>query len=290
MTAGRKKILTALAKYRYLRTEHIHQLIGNTCRQTTRVQLRTLYDVKLINRPPERLRGYSSLYTSEIYELEPAGLKWLYDSGIEVDPVTNLYRKKGDGPSKNFAHAMMICDTLASLEIGARQAGIEFIPYSKIIEGKGDNPLKLPISISYNKEKLNTFLVPDGLFGLRYQDGKTAYFALEAEHYNPIRPTTIKRASTLKKLLGYRDIVKQQVYRTQLGIGNLRVLVVAPTVARTTHQVELLEELTGKSHLFLFHPVPVQEEIHGTVPPFPELFTATWAQAGLPGVRIDVPT
>ena len=220
--------------------------------------------------------------------LDTNGEKALLARGLTPPQVTRLYRDKSDAPVTQFAHAMMICDSLASIEAGVLHTDVAFIPWMKIVEtAPVEKPLKFPIEIKHDGMSYSGFLNPDGLFGLRYSDGKTAYFALEAEHYNPIRPTNLKRASTLKKLLGYRDIVRNQVYKHQLGIGNLRVLVVAPNPTRTLHQVELLEELVGKSHLFLFHPIPVQEELYKAPPPFPELFDAPWMRAGLEPEQIN---
>lgn len=280
-------VLMVLARYRYLRSSHLEALLPNRSADGLRRSLRRLYDHGYIDKPREQLRGYNNLYCSEIYMLDTKGQQLLSDRGLASPLITRLYRDRTDAPIRQFAHAMMICDTLASIEAGAIQAGITFIPWTEIVKDKKGNPLKFPISIVHNHESHNGFLVPDGLFGLDYGDGKIAYFALEAEHYNPIRPTNLKRASTLKKLLGYRDIVRNQVYKHQLGIGNLRVLVVAPNPTRTLHQVELLEELVGKSHLFLFHPIPVQEELYKAPPPFPELFDAPWMRAGLEPEQIN---
>jgi hypothetical protein len=289
------ELLQLLARYKYLRTNHIIGLLPHRYPDGLRRSLRRAFDNGYVLRPKERLRGYNSINCCEIYALDEKGEKLLAERDLAPAQATRLHRSKSDAPVKQFAHAMMICDTTASIEIGAKAAGVTFVPWTDIVDGlEADKPLKLPAHVSHTfgstREAFDTFIVPDGLFGLRYPDGRTAYFALEAEHFNPIKPTTLRRASTLKKLIAYRDIVAKQVYKQQLGIGNLRVLVVAPTTARTTHQVELLEELVGKSHLFLFHPVPVQEELLHSPPPFPELFTADWARAGLPREKISEPT
>ena len=53
-------------------------------------------------------------------------------------------------------------------------------------------------------------LVPDGLFGIRYPNGQVSFFALESENFNPIEPKDLNRASTLKKLLAYHDIINKK--------------------------------------------------------------------------------
>jgi hypothetical protein len=187
-----------------------------------------------------------------------------------------------DGPIKNFGHAMMVCDTLASLHAGTLGTPVEFIPWTEIVARTTHvKPMKLPFKAEWKGQVLHSFVVPDGLFGLRYPNGQVSFFALECEHYNPIEPKDLNRASFLKKLLAYRDIQRTKVFKDQLRIPNLRVLIVAPTKQRIAHMIELTERIATQSNLFLFHDIPVQEELLKAPPPFPELFTEEWCRAGL---------
>jgi len=278
-------ILCLLARYKYLRSSSIHALLPDRSRDGLLRTLRRMFDAGLIQKPIEQRRGYNNLYAPDIYMLDRDGEQTLLERGMSPKAVTRLYRQATDGPIKNFAHAMMICDTLASIEAGARD---RLIPWTEIV-ARTDHPepMKLACTISHKGQTLSTAIVPDGLFGIRYPDGKVAFFALEAEHFNPIEPTTLGRSSFLKKLLAYRDIIRRAEYKAQLAIPNLRVLVVAPTPTRIQHMIELTERLVGESNLFLFQPVPVQEELMKAPPPFPEVFTTEWRRAGLPALRID---
>lgn len=282
-------ILCLLARYKYLRSSSIHALLPHRSKDGLLRTLRRMFDAGLIQKPIEQRRGYNNLYAPDIYMLDRDGEQTLLERGMSPKAVTRLYRQATDGPIKNFAHAMMICDTLASIEAGARD---RLIPWTEIV-ARTDHPepMKLKCSLSFafgqRTEKMETAIVPDGLFGVRYPDGKAAFFALECEHFNPIEPTTLGRSSFLKKLLAYRDIIRRQEYKTQLAIPNLRVLVVAPTPTRIQHMIELTERLVGESNLFLFQSVPVQEELMKAPPPFPELFTTEWLRAGHPPIRIS---
>lgn len=282
-------ILCLLARYKYLRSSSIHTLLPDRSRDGLLRTLRRMFDAGLIDKPLEQRRGYNNLYAPDIYMLDRDGEQALLERGVSPKAVTRLYRQATDGPIKNFAHAMMICDTLASLEAGARE---RLIPWTEIV-ARTDHPepMKLACSITHTfgsrMEKLDTAIVPDGLFGIRYQDGKVAFFALECEHFNPIEPNTLGRSSFLKKMLAYRDISRREEYKSQLKIPNLRVVVVGPTPTRIQHMKELAERLVGESNLFLFQSVPVQEEIMKAPPPFPELFNTPWLRAGLPPLRID---
>lgn len=286
------EILRLLARYRYLRSTHIEQLTGRL-RRAVNFSLRKLFDNAYIDKPREQLRGYNNLYCPDIYELDGKGSELLLERGIKEFEITRLYRQKTNAPVKNFAHSMMICDTMASLEIGIKATDCELISWQEIVKRTDQNePMKLPCTISHtfagNKyDRKETAIIPDGLFGIRYPANKVSFFALEAEHYNPIEPKNLDRASFLKKILAYREIVKTGVYKQKLKIPNLRVLVVSPTTQRVKHQMELTERITGGSNLFLFHDVPVQEELYSAPPPFPELFIAKWKRAGREDVRIN---
>ena len=287
------EILRLLARYRYLRTTFIQAHTGRD-RSSVNYALRKLFDQGYIDKPREQRRGYNNLYCPDIYELDGKGNGLLLERGIREFEITRLYRQKVNGPVKNFAHSMMICDALASLELGVRQSpDCQFIGWQEIVaRAEATNPMKLPCTVAHTHangryERLETHIVPDGLFGIRYPNGQAAFFALEAEHYNPIEPTNLGRASFLKKLLAYRDIAKTGVYKTNLKIPNLRVLVVSPTEERVRHQIQLTERIAKASNLFLFNVIPVQEELPNAPPPFPELFTVPWQRAGMPDGTIS---
>lgn len=289
ITSHAKDVLRLLARYRYLRASFIGQLLPNRSKDGLSRTLRRLFDHAYIDKPTEQRRGYNDLYCSDIYEIDKKGIEYLKDEPFEI---TRLYRHKTDAPIKNFAHSMMICDAMASIEIGLQSSPHELITWQEII-ARTDHPkpMKLPCHLKHTfpngqTETNDTFIIPDGLFGIRMPDGQSSFFALEAEHFNPIEPTNLSRASFLKKLIGYRDISRSGVYKKQLNIPNLRVLIVAPSEARMKHMIELTERIAGSSNLFLFTHVPVQEELLKAPPPFPELVLSHWHRAGIEPTKI----
>jgi hypothetical protein len=144
----------------------------------------------------------------------------------------------------------------------------------------------------FNGEVRPYTLVPDGVFGLRYPDGKTAYFAIEAEHNKPHErfdddDPTSTQSSTKKKIKHYRDIDWKTVYNG-LGIGNMRVLVVAPTPTQIENKFKVGRKVVKESHLFLGHWLPT---VSGQdVPTLPEILSAPWLRIGLPPEHINAPT
>ena len=280
-------ILTYLARYRYLRGTTLHALLDMKP-GTVNFALRKLYDRRLIDKPKSQALGYNSLNDTDIYEIAPRGEEQLTKS---VPEATNLLRVVSDAPVKNFRHAMMICDALSSIEIGVRKTGCTFMSQDEILAKVTHvNPLKLACRVRHRwgngkVQDITTNVIPDGVFVIKYPNGTTRLFLLEAEHYNPLYPTNLERASFLKKILAYRDIQDKKTIR-QLGKGNFSVLFVFPTPARADHAVEIVRELYGKSELYLINHAPVQEEIWRSPRPAPELFTGAWLRGGLPNFSL----
>lgn len=278
-------LLELLYRYKYLRTSFIRLLLDCGEQGIIR-QLRTRRKQGLIFKPPEQKRGYNNLYSPRIHSITKKGEDLLVAYDRHPLKATRLFRSKGDVPVKNFAHAMMICDTMASIEMGLRETGCEFIPWTAIVDRvEHPEPMKFEFSTFYKDKSVKGKLVPDGLFGIRYPDNTVSFFALEAENFNPIEPADLSRASFLKKVLAYQDIIQSKKYK-QLGIPNLRVLFVFPTEARADHARELTERLYTNTNMFLFHNIPVQELLLKAPPPFPELVTSKWQRAGMDAIPL----
>lgn len=287
------KVLTLLARYRYLRSSFIYAFWPERNQYNLSEKLKQLFRHGYIGRPKTQRNKSNTRRSPLVYELDTKGEELLLSRGISPFQVTRLYREKTDGPVKNFAHAMMICDALASIELGARKAGLEFITWSEVVARTSHpKPLRLPYTIRHvfedgHSESKASTLVPDALFGIRYPDGRVNFFGIECEHYTPVTRTSLEESSFLRKFLGYRDINRSKVYKDQLNIPNLRVIVLSPNQQHVNSQIALVEKMVGKSALFLFRQVPVQEEIYKAPPPYPSLLTGVFLQAGSDPCFID---
>ena len=292
-----KSILMLLVRYRYLRGRYISALLGRQ-RVSVNRALNKLHGVRLIDKPRSQFLGWNSLNDSDIYEISSAGMKRMTDS---VPEATNLVRQRGDAPVVQFAHAMMICDTLASIEIGVNRAGLTFITEAEITaKSPVKDPLRLPVELAHtfpngNRERLKTYARPDAVFGIRYQDGRTRLFLLECEHYSPTIRHTFKGTSTLKKIVAYRHLRSSDTLRQHLGKKRFTVLVVFP------HQPDMIEkeetqnrpltliskaetlimDVVGPNDLFYLKTVPLQEELLMAPSEYPELmFDEPWRVPG----------
>lgn len=306
LTARDIEIFKLLARYRYLRSTYLHAFVGGASATRFKERLGHLFhEGRYINRPAEQWQAINARYSPAIYELDDRGEEVLEELGIVVAPATPLVRRGRMGANRQFAHALMICDTLASIELGTRSdQSIRFISWQEIL-GKApektraaENPFKIETCISYRFAKGDTVqstsfgLVPDALFGLEYQkhDGSRSFrfFALEAEHRNRVWCGNLEQTSWLKKVLAYREIVASGTQRSHLGIPNLLVLAVVPHRARIEAMNQLVLEVTGGkgSVLFLFRDIPVFGHGFKAPAPMPELLTVPWERAGHPDLPI----
>lgn len=283
ITEKRLDVLLLLARYRYLRSSFIFPLLPQHGRRGLQTRLTELHRAGYIEKPKAQLANGNNLYCHDIYALTEKGERELAYRGHVPERVTQLFKAKGGKQPQNFDHAMMICDTLASIEIETLG---NLIPWTEVVErAQQDEPLSLPASIRYQGETNDRAIRPDGFLGLRRGDGKVAFFAVECENASPARRHTIKENSFLRKALAYREIAKTGVYKEKLGIPNLRVLVTSPTQAKTKAQQKLVEEVIGPSNLFLFRTIPSQRITYKPTKPLP-LVSEPWERAGMEPIKL----
>lgn len=129
------------------------------------------------------------------------------------------------------------------------------------------------------------------MFGLEYASGgrKTyRFFALEADRATmPVVRSSLRQTSYLKKILAYREIAARQIYQSQLGLPNLLVLTVTITDRHRDSIVQLVQELTGGSKMFLFKTMSSLGDFQSAPSPSPQLLTTPWRRAGFGSLHIN---
>jgi len=269
-------LLELLARYKYLRTSFIREMLD--CGERGIIyQLQRRRNQGYIHQPKEQKRGYNNLWCPRIHSITKNGMKLLLEHGRDPYKVTRLDPHQGDVPARNFAHSMMICDVMASIEIGLKATDATLIPFGEIMNrlDPTTDPMRLEFNTSFRGEIVRGKLVPDGLFGIRYSDGKASFFALETERTNLVGvdaltdPEKLRRAvhrtSGLKKIIAYKDILEKKNYK-QLGIPSLRVLFITPTKAKAQNYCDMAKAVCANPRLFLFHDVPVHPLCQGCCP------------------------
>lgn len=289
------EVLELIYQFKALRSHHIAMHLPHRHERGLTHSLRRLFDHGLIDKVAD-LRKFNALYQHDTYTLSGKGRDAL--AGRDLPP---RYLFLGGGLeiklSREWDHSMMTIDLLSNLVAGAKQQGIAIVSAEEMFaQAKHEAAFIFPRKSKYTERKTREIkpytLVPDGAFGIRYPNGKTAYFAIEAEHNKPHErfdddDPSSTQSSTKKKFKHYRDIDWKAVYQG-LGIGNMRVLVVAPTPTQIENKFKVGQKVVKESHLFLGHWLPT---VSGQdVPTIPQIIEAPWLRIGLPPEHINAAT
>ena len=300
------ELLKLLSRYHYLRSNFLYAFLGGNSETRFKERLGDLYhDGRYINRPEQQWQFANCRYMPVIYQLDDGGEQVLRERGL-LSSDSPLLKKGRMGAYRQFAHQLMICDCLASIELGVRQnQGLRFISWQEIIARAPEktrglhNPFEIPVSISHtfprngHTHRADIKIVPDGLFGLEYtRDGQKAYrfFALEADRNTlPVTRSDLHQTSYLKKILAYRQIAAQNIYKAHLGLPNFIVLTVTTAEQHMRNIMALVEELAheGRSKLFLFKTMSSVGDFKRAPAPTPHMLTAAWQRVGYEAFYIN---
>lgn len=301
------EIFKLLYRYRYLRSTFLHAFIrGSENRFKERIG--DLYhEGGFINRPKAQWQYANARYMPVIYELDTPGLEVLKTTGhlhaFEQSPFIPR-----TGTHKQFAHAVMICDILASVELGTLHSGnLQYISSQDILVKAPDHtkrsmkPFSMPVTISHTSKRsglsqqVKTAVVPDAVFGLEYADSSNQksyrFFALEADRNTmPVKRSNLNQSSYVKKLLAYREIMSRKIYASQLGLPNLMLLTVTNNERHTRNIMQTLLELSGTgSKRFLFKTMHTLGDFQKAPEPTPHMLTEAWQRTGHEPLCIDRP-
>ncbi|MGD0867336.1 MAG: replication-relaxation family protein [Rhizomicrobium sp.] len=283
LTARDLEIFRVLTRYRYLSSAYIHAFVGGASETRFKERLGDLFHEGYLDRPNQQWQFAGALYQPTIYEAGDGARRVLCDQD-DNDSCTFL----ATNAHRQFAHSMMICEVLASLEIGARHdpslrfiGGPEILARAPADTRASATPFRMPMPNGGS-------VVPDGMFGLEYANGgnKTyRFFALEADRGTmPISRSDGDQTSYLGKIAAYRDLLAHRVYKIALGIPNLLVLTITTGEPRMREVMRQMEGQADSSAPFLFKTAgPSDLRL-----PAPGLLSEPWERAGLPALRIDV--
>lgn len=294
LTARDIELFKLLYRYPYLRSTFLYAFLGGASETRFKERLGHLYhEGGHIDRPTQQWQFANSRYMPVIYELGEAGERMLRDLGLLG--TNSLSRRNRVGPNRQFAHALMISDIIASIELGVRSdPSLRFVGWQEILgrapeaTRRADNPLAVPVSVSYQSprtkgsHRADIRAVPDALFGLEYsRDGKKTYrfFALEADRNSmPVARSNLAQSSYLRKILSYTEIIRQGLHKFHFGVPNLLVLTVTTNERHMHGIMKLVRDLEGDLRPFLFKALPSSTDF-AVASPVPEILTSPWLRA-----------
>lgn len=281
-------IFELLERYRYLRSTFIHAFVGGASETRFKERLGDLYhEGGYLDRPKEQWQFAKSGYMPVAYENTDAARCVLLERG--GGRQSGAFTRYGASGNRQFAHTLMICEIVASIELAAVvDPNLRFIPWHEILAKapeatqRSPHPLRIPC---WGTASANC-VAPDALFGLEYRSGEKKsyrFFALEIDRATmPVTRSRCDQTSYLAKLMAYRDVLAREAHKSHFGLPNLLVLTVTTS---ERHKANILSALTGAiggSTAFLFKAVARRRLIDGMSCADPSILLGPWDRAGHP--------
>lgn len=278
------EIFRLMARYRYLSSAYIYAFVGGASETRFKERLGDLFHEGFLDRPERQWEMASCRHRPVIHEIGTGASRVLEEQGIVEEPRTWLRA----AATRQFAHSLMTCEILASIEIGIRRhPGLRFIPWPEILAKAPAEtrmsaaPFRFPASTSSGE------IVPDGLFGLEYAaNGVKAYrfFAVEADRGTmPVIRSDSSQTSCVGKLAAYREFLLRRGYKGHLGIPNLLVLLITTGSHRLDEILRRFGDQAGGGSAFLFKAIEPSELCFPTT----KLIFDSWLRIGAAPLRID---
>ena len=284
LTSRDLDIFRALARYRYLSSTYIHEFVGGASQTRFKERLGDLFHEGYIDRPSRQWEMADCRHRPVIHELGAGAKRILEQQNIAEEPRAWL----GGSVHRQFSHSLMVCETLASIELGTRLCpGVRFISWPEILAKAPVSTRASAVPFRFPSPAPSGGVMPDGLFGLEYLAAETKsyrFFALEADRSTmPVVRSDQNQTSYMGKLAAYRDLISRQVYKSHLGTPNLIVLTVTTANQRLEEIMSRLREQSDCAATFLFKALADRERSL----PVPRLLVEPWQRVGLPPLRID---
>ena len=247
LTERDQNIIGLIHRHRFLRSHQIIALIGGSAQNLSR-RLQWLFHHGYLERPRAQLQYYERNGSQTIVY----GLGNKSGSLLQLNPVSWGEKNRGIG-RMYLAHALLVSDVMAALELACRQHGIRLLH---------EDELNLPVEVPLHwrvkiRDGTKLGVIPDRVFALEYQDQNGAtqrvYYFLEADRGTmPVVREKLSQTSFYRKLLAYEATWINKIHQRHLGIHRFRVLTVTTSAARVKSLLDACSRLQRGHGLFLF--------------------------------------
>jgi Replication-relaxation len=263
ITARDLALLENVARLRLASTSQLAALDGGSAQNVSRALL-ALWENGYVERPEAQVAS-RVLYEgsrSTIYGLSRKGAALLREQGYDVRRrlLDGIDKERGAG-WRFVEHTVSIAEFMVRLELAAHgRDDLRILERGEILEdapkSNQDRLVRVEASIRLGGALRKNAVVPDVLFGLRFNDEEESYFMLEIDRGEmPVeRYANAHRTYFAKKMLTYYEANRQRRHVHDLGIENFRVLTVTTGKERIERMIKALEAITeGRgSNMFLF--------------------------------------
>jgi DNA-binding transcriptional ArsR family regulator len=263
ITARDITILQNIARFRLASGTQLARLDGGSAQNVSRALL-ALFENGYVERPVAQVASRLLHEGSRpaVYGLTRKGARLLREEGFDVTRrlLDGIDKERGAG-WRFVEHTIAISEFFVELEMAAlARPNVRILERSEILEDaprtKSERQVRLEASIRLGGVLRRNAVMPDALFGLRFNDEEESYFMLEIDRGEmPVeRYRNLNRTYFAKKMLTYYEANRQERHVHDLGIGNFRVATVTTTPERVDKMQAALRSITdGRgSSMFLF--------------------------------------
>jgi hypothetical protein len=287
-------IFKLLARFRYLPADYIHAFLGgNSKALTRRLNILTRKPNLYLSRPQKQRQSAAANHRPLVYELDERGSRVLREQGLACPPHS----------PHNFAHALMVAQIMASIELGARQLpDVRLITWADILANektpsstRNASAAGVRVAIAINAQTQTIEITADGQpFGLeRTIAGARTYLffpGIEADcATEPISATDFARSSIAKKFMAYGEIARQGLYRSHFGFPNFFIPFITAHAARMRSMMQLIHRMTDGqgSKMFLFKTFPTLTSTEAPRAATGHMLTEPWERVGFSPFFLD---
>lgn len=282
------EVFRLLDRYRFLPSNFIRAFVGGS-EGHHKARMTDLFHEGWLKKPMPQWEAMNARYRFDTYELAGKAVAALTERGL-LQP----YRL---GTGNAFRHELMVCLVMASFDLSARRAGVNFLSWKDVLANApattrdAEAPFVIPMSFEHQGRKFDKPLRPDGrFFGLRSK--RTFWFpGIEVDrNYEPLHPFDLhsRHSSILGKFLQYRHFVRERMFETHLGMPNAFVPIVTINEQHMENMMALVLEVTD-GHGFkwmLFKTIPDFASLERTIQPDASLLSGSWLRAGHPPLSL----
>jgi hypothetical protein len=185
--------------------------------------------------------------TPKALQLTPKGIARLKEVGFEPQGPTS---------SIHFIHQLTAAQTAASFEIGARAAGIRYLPFGEIRASSHSPLLKaaIPVKFSCKGTEYDREISPDWTpIGLHYSNDTYRFCVFETDCASePLTSSNRDRQSIETKFAAYLAVLGQRLFEKHWGFPNIYILFTTTTCTRLEGMMVLLSSMEKDNRLLRY--------------------------------------
>src|SRR5882724_8452740 len=125
------EIFKTLARCRYLRSTYLHAFVGGASVTRFKERLGDLFHEGFLDRPSRQWEFADARHRPVVHEIGTGAVRELRAAGIVADDSWTFL---GDAGHHQFLHSLMICEVLASIELGVRSKhDLRFVAWPEML-------------------------------------------------------------------------------------------------------------------------------------------------------------